>query len=177
MAAYFRLKDGLEKSSFFPDEKPITKEKTKPKPIKKVSEKRVPLQDRYNVMKLEYFSKKEKCSVKGCKKIGSTVEHTKGRKGYADKWAIENEIPLLIDIRHWIKVCPQHNLEFESNTALSREYQKSKNHDQAKGFLKENLVNILLPNGETHEVEIRGEYFVAKNNYTKWKITNKIKIV
>ena len=55
-----------------------------------------------------------------------------GRKGYADEWARENNIPLLIDKRYLAPCCNFHNLELENNPDLSKQYQLSKIHGGKK---------------------------------------------
>lgn len=106
----------------------------KPKtPIKKVSDKRKKLLPVYDKIRIEVLSEaKFKCFVDGCKNVATTCEHQKGRKGFADEWAIENNIPLLIDKRFLKPCCNFHNTEFENNTDLSMEYQLSKLHDGKK---------------------------------------------
>lgn len=108
--------------------------KLKPmKPIPKVSKKREPLNRIYEKVRIEVLSEaKFKCFIDGCKNVANTCEHRMGRKGYADEWARENNIPLLIDKRYLAPCCNFHNLELENNPDLSKQYQLSKIHGGKK---------------------------------------------
>ena len=84
-------------------------------------------------MRIKILSEaKFKCFVDGCKNVATTLEHQKGRKGYADEFARENKISLYIDERFLKPCCYQHNIEFENNSELSKQYQLSKLHDGKK---------------------------------------------
>jgi len=72
------------------------------------------------------------CFIGGCGKRATTIEHTKGRVGYADEWAKENGISLYLDVRFWRGCCLKHNLELENNSELSNKYQLSKIHSGKK---------------------------------------------
>jgi len=76
------------------------------------------------------------CFIDGCSLTATTIEHTKGRTGYADEWARENKISLFLDERFWKGCCWKHNGELENNTELSHKYQLSKIHNGTKGELK-----------------------------------------
>ena len=111
----------------------IEYEKQKPKKkkqlsIRKVSVKRSKYTAKYKQLRQEYLSKAENrfCFIDGCNRRANTIEHRRGRVGYADDWARENDIPLLIDVRFWAPCCLEHNLELERNPELSRKYQLSK---------------------------------------------------
>lgn len=121
-------------SPFRPDPKPEKKEKAKPKPINKRSDKRALDEKQYSINSKLFLSLPEnkKCFVDVCKRKANTVEHTKGRKGYADKWARDNDVGLLLDERYWKPCCLQHNQEFENNPELSKKYQLSQLHDGQK---------------------------------------------
>ena len=67
-----------------------------------------------------------RCFIDDCNKRADTIEHTMGRKGFADDWAIENNVSLLLDVRFWKPCCNEHNLELERNPELSQKYQLSK---------------------------------------------------
>lgn len=109
---------------------------TKPKKnysIPKVSEKRKELNKVYEKVRIEVLTEaKFKCFIDGCKNVATTCEHRKGRKGFADEWARENNVPLLIDKRFLAACCFIHNIELENNYELSKEYQLSKIHDGKK---------------------------------------------
>lgn len=96
-------------------------------PIKKVSDKRKALKPIYEKIRIEVLIEaKFKCFIDGCKNIATTAEHRMGRKGYADDWARENNIPLYIDKRYLAACCFSHNNELENNSELSKKYQLSK---------------------------------------------------
>jgi len=105
-------------------------------PIKKVSKKQAVLNGKYSVKRIEFLSKPENkfCFVDGCGKLATTVEHRMGRKGFADDWARDNNIPLIIDERFFAPCCLEHNLEFERNPELSNKYQLSRIHGGKKEF-------------------------------------------
>lgn len=110
--------------------------KTTPKqPIRKFSKKRQKQNKQYSVDRKEFLSLPENkiCFIDGCKEPSTTIEHRKGRVGYADEWARENDIPLLLDKRFWAGCCLNHNLELERNPELSKQYQLSKIHNGKKG--------------------------------------------
>jgi hypothetical protein len=95
--------------------------------IPKVSEKRKGLNSVYQNVRIEVLSEaKFKCFIDGCTNVANTVEHLMGRKGFADEWAKENDIPLLIDKRYLKACCLTHNGELETNPELSKQYQYSK---------------------------------------------------
>jgi len=117
----------------FEDVKPEPKQKVK-KGLKKVSDKSKKENKDYQKERIEFLSLPEnkKCFVDGCSRTANTIEHQKGRRGYADKWARDNKISLKMDKRYWKPCCIQHNLEFESNPELSKKYQLSKLHEGKK---------------------------------------------
>lgn len=104
------------------------------KPINKVSKKQAVILSKYSVLRIQFLSRPENkfCFIKDCGKLATTVEHRKGRKGFADDWAKENNVPLTIDERWFAPCCHQHNLELENNPELSKEYQLSKIHQGGK---------------------------------------------
>jgi hypothetical protein len=96
-------------------------------PIKKVSDKRKELNKIYESVRIEILSEsKFKCFIDGCTNVANTVEHLMGRKGFADQWAKDNNIPLLIDKRYLRPCCLVHNGELETNPELAKKYQYSK---------------------------------------------------
>lgn len=95
--------------------------------IPKVSEKRKVLNPIYEKVRIEVLTEaKFVCFVDGCKRVANTAEHIMGRNGFADDWARDNNIPLLIDKRFLRACCWHHNIEFENNPELSKQYQLSK---------------------------------------------------
>lgn len=102
-------------------------------PIPKVSKKRKAEKPIYEALRIKILSDaKFKCFVDACKNVATTLEHQKGRKGYADEWARDNKISLYIDERFLKPCCYQHNIEFENNPELSKKYQLSKIHGGKK---------------------------------------------
>lgn len=108
--------------------------KKPPVKINQVSKKQAVLNSKYTVLRIEFLSKPENrtCFIDDCGKIADTVEHIRGRKGFADEWARENNVPLIIDVRFFKPCCLQHNLELENNPELSKKYQLSKIHGGKK---------------------------------------------
>lgn len=101
--------------------KPMSK-----KPIRYYSEKRQKLNKEYEKVRIEVLSDaKFKCFIDGCTNVANTIEHLMKRKGYADDWARENNIPLLIDKRYLRACCLHHNGQLESDPELSKKYQYS----------------------------------------------------
>ena len=98
------------------------------KPIRKVSKKRKKENREYTIKRLQFLSQPEnlRCFIEGCNNIADTIEHTRGREGYADEWARENDLTLYLDVRFWKPCCNFHNLELERNSELSEKYQLSK---------------------------------------------------
>lgn len=118
----------------FLDEKPEPKPKKEKKPVKKQSAKGKRNTQEYSFLRKEYLSLPEnkKCFIEGCKRAAKTVEHRKGRKGYADEWARINDVPLILDVRFFAPCCLKHNLELEDNSELAKKYQLSKLHEGSK---------------------------------------------
>jgi hypothetical protein len=104
------------------------------KPIKKVSKKQAVILAKYSVLRIQFLGRPENkfCFIEGCGKLATTIEHQKGRKGFADEWAKENNISLTIDERFFKPCCLFHNLELENNPELSKKYQLSKIHQGGK---------------------------------------------
>jgi hypothetical protein len=106
----------------------------KRKHIKKVSDKRKVENKLYSELRIDFLSLPENqiCFIKDCYEPADTIEHLKGRKGYADQWARDNKITLYLDVRFWAPCCLEHNLELEKNPELSKQYQLSKLHGGKK---------------------------------------------
>lgn len=101
--------------------------------IPKVSGKRQLLIPVYQTIRIEVLTEANfKCFIDGCTNVANTIEHTRGRVGYADEWARENNITLYIDKRFLKACCFHHNGELENNPELSKEYQLSKIHGGKK---------------------------------------------
>jgi hypothetical protein len=111
---------------FNKEEKPNLKLKS-PKKINQVSDKRKVLNEVYKIVRIEVLSEaKFKCFIDGCINVANTLEHLMGRRGFADDFARENNIPLLIDKRYLKACCLVHNGELETNPELSKKYQYHK---------------------------------------------------
>jgi hypothetical protein len=104
------------------------------KPIAKRSAKRKKQERSYSTDRKEFLQdpKNRFCFIEGCGRQATTVEHRRGRVGYADEWARENNVPLLLDKRWWAPCCWSHNLQLENDPALSKKYQLSKIHGGKK---------------------------------------------
>ncbi len=108
-----------------------------PKPrqaIPKKSKKRIADDKVYNPARKKFIALPENhfCFIDGCNARATTIEHTRGRKGFADDWARDNNISLYIDVRFWKPCCSFHNPELERNSELSKKYQLSKIHGGRK---------------------------------------------
>jgi hypothetical protein len=80
------------------------KEKKKPKPIPKVSDKRKIENLKYSALRIEFLGKKENSICPITKQHTTEVHHKIGRIGFADEWARLNNISLLIDVRYFLGV-------------------------------------------------------------------------
>lgn len=107
---------------------------SKMKNIKKVSDKRALENIIYNSERIKFLQLPEnkKCFIEWCNLEANTIEHSMGRKGFADEYARENNISLYLDKRFWKPCCLKHNLELENNPELSKKYQLSKIHGGTK---------------------------------------------
>jgi len=111
---------------FNKDKKPNLKLKS-PNKINQVSNKRKVLNEVYKTVRIEVLSEaKFKCFIDGCTNVANTLEHLMGRRGFADDFARENNIPLLIDKRYLKACCLVCNGQLETNSELSKKYQYHK---------------------------------------------------
>jgi hypothetical protein len=83
-------------------DKDKTKGDVKRSAIAKVSEKQQQKLAVYSRMKGPWI-KNKRCAVFK-DRMAVDIHHKMGKVGYADKWAYENDIPLLIDQRFWLAV-------------------------------------------------------------------------
>ncbi len=104
------------------------------KPIRTISKQRAKDLPKYIKLREEFLSKPENqvCFIDGCYNYATSIEHQRGRRGYADDWARENKISLYLDVRFWKPCCVECNLELERNPELSKKYQLSKIHGGKK---------------------------------------------
>ncbi|WP_347219335.1 hypothetical protein [Chryseobacterium sp.] len=98
------------------------------KPIPRVSKKRQKESRQYTIKRLQFLAQpgNQRCFIEGCNNRADTVEHSMGRRGFADQWARDNNISLYLDVRFWRPCCNFHNLELERDSELSEKYQLSK---------------------------------------------------
>jgi hypothetical protein len=94
-----------------------------PEPIKKVSDNQSKLLARYNAKRKAWLRGK-KCAVHPDCKEPLTCHHMHGRIGYADEYAREIDLPLLLDERFWLPVCIEaHNyIETHPKWAFENQY-------------------------------------------------------
>ena len=104
---------------FGPDPKPEPREKKKPKslqqrkPISKKSKKQEVADRKYSKRAKAWLEDK---TCECCNEDKATqVHHKKGRKGYADKWALLRGIKLIHDERYWLPACGDCHTEIEKN--------------------------------------------------------------
>jgi hypothetical protein len=104
------------------------------KRIKPLSGKRKIQEAKYQKQRIEFLSKPENkiCFIDHCDNAATTIEHRKGRKGYADDDKRSADIPLLLDEEFFAPCCHSCNLELENNPELSKKYQLSKLHPGKK---------------------------------------------
>ena len=91
------------------------------KPPKKQSKKQSVLNAKYSVIRIEFLSKPENQICPVTKKMATEVHHKKGRKGFADQWARDNNIPLLIDVRFFLGVSRYGHEKIENNPEWAKE--------------------------------------------------------
>jgi hypothetical protein len=89
------------------------------KPIAKVSENQGKLLQIYN-RKRKVWIKGKKCAVFP-NLLATQVHHMLGRVGYADEWARENNIPLLLDERFWLPTSDEGHDMITENSAWAWE--------------------------------------------------------
>lgn len=93
----------------------------KPKPIRKVSEKQEKLNKEYSKLRVEFLSLPENQICPITKTSTTDVHHKKGRKGFADEWARENNIPLIIDVRFFMAVSREGHDKIHNNPIWAKE--------------------------------------------------------
>lgn len=87
--------------------------------IRKRSKKRAAEEREYNKIAKEILAEEHICPVTG--QIARQIHHMKGRQGYADEWARENKISLLIDRRYMLPVSDEGHRKIELNPAWAKE--------------------------------------------------------
>jgi len=107
---------------FNPQPKPEPRVKKKPKQIKKISSKRAYLLQVYKYKRADFLRHNPNCIV--CKNVkASTIHHSGGRQHtiFADKWARDNKISLLIDDRYFLSMCLNCHIKVENNPEWAKE--------------------------------------------------------
>ena len=99
---------------FNKDKKPNLKLKS-PKKINQVSEKRKLENIIYKSERIKFLSLPEnkKCPITG--KETTEIHHMMKRRGFADKWAIDNKLSLYLDKRFWLAVSRKGHEKIENN--------------------------------------------------------------
>lgn len=95
-----------------------------PKPIQKQSCSQRKMLEKYN-RKRKMWLRGKKCAVHPNCKEPLTCHHMSGRIGFADEWARENDLPLLLDERFWLPVCLEAHAYIESHPKWAFENQYS----------------------------------------------------
>lgn len=104
--------------------------------IPKFSKKRSKENKVYTGRRIVFLSKEENkfCKIKGptCTILSTTIEHSMGRKGYANEEKRADGISLYLDEDYWLPACSCCNVELEDNPELSKKHQLSKIHGGKK---------------------------------------------
>jgi hypothetical protein len=97
------------------------KEDKKVKPIRQIGSKMVKRLTEYSRQRPIFLDKpkNKRCPVTG--ERTNQIHHKKGRKGYADKWARDNDVWLLNDERFFLAVSEDGHREIEGNTTWAME--------------------------------------------------------
>lgn len=92
--------------------------------IKPISKKRQSMLLKYDVARAEFLGKPENKRCPVTKQRATEIHHKRGRTGYADEWARENNVPLLIDKRFFLAVSRDGHRKIEDNPewAYENEY-------------------------------------------------------
>lgn len=102
--------------------------------IKPFSDKRKAEMPIYSTDRKAFLEENKVCVIKGptCTHFATTIEHSRGRDGYADEAKRLAGISLYLDKDYWKASCWNCNTELENNPELSREHQLSKIHGGKK---------------------------------------------
>lgn len=84
-------------------------------PIRKVSVKQDKLNKIYSKLRIEFLSLPENQICPITKQQTTDVHHMMKRIGFADDWARENNIPLIIDVRFFLAVSREGHDKIENN--------------------------------------------------------------
>lgn len=91
------------------------------KAINKKSQKQKILEGKYTVARIEFMGKPENQICPITKRPATDVHHKMGRIGFADQWARDNNIPLLIDTRFWIALSREGHKYVEEHPEWAKE--------------------------------------------------------
>ena len=97
------------------------KPKKPQKPIPKKTKKKTVEDLQYRVKRIEFLGKPEnkKCPITG--QQTTDVHHKKGRVGFADQWARDNNISLTLDTRFWVALSRDGHRYVEDNPEWAKE--------------------------------------------------------
>jgi hypothetical protein len=104
-----------------PKEKKVYQLPRSTKPINKKSKKQAVLDSKYLVVRIQFLSKPENQICPVTKQRATEVHHKKGRKGFADQWARDNNISLIIDDRFFLGVSRDGHEAIENNPEWAKE--------------------------------------------------------
>jgi hypothetical protein len=105
-------------SDFRPDPKPEKREKPKPSYLKPKSAKQS-ADDRKYAEAAKEFIRGKYCPVTW--QPATEVHHMKGRQGYGDRWAKENDIRLIHDQRYWLPVSREGHQRIENKPSWAKQ--------------------------------------------------------
>lgn len=91
------------------------------KPIKKVSAKREKENRQYLIKRLQFLAQPENLRCPITKEKTTDIHHKMGRVGFADEWARQENIPLLLDTRFWLAVSRNGHKKIEENPIWAKE--------------------------------------------------------
>lgn len=108
------------------------KKKTSPKKVKripKISKKQSDMLLKYKKIRIEFLSHPENkyCPVTGYR--ATEIHHKMGKIGFADDWAREFNVPLLIDERYFLAVSRVGHNRIELNPEWAKENNYSENRN------------------------------------------------
>lgn len=97
------------------------KPKKQQKPIPKKSKKKQVEDLQYSVLRIEFLGKPENkiCPIYGLPT--TDIHHKKGRIGFADQWARDNNISLTLDTRFWVALSRKGHDYVEDNPEWAKE--------------------------------------------------------
>ena len=85
------------------------------KRINKVSAKRDPEQAIYRELREDFLSRPRNATCPITGRPATTIHHMAKRIGYADQYAVDNDISLFLDVRYWLGVSMEGHEYIENN--------------------------------------------------------------